>query len=167
MVTALITCSFMMRNTSPIGWIPLLAIKCLYHGSFLPFFFSAFVIAIPIIAINVYLDSIFFDPSLSTWTFTGYNFLNVNLVEGVSSYFGEEPLYWYITHGLSQILLFNLPLGLIAPFYHIKAQRNEPGKERPYMAYYVLFYITVFSLIKHKEARFLLPALPFIFLMIG
>jgi len=35
------------------------------------------------------------------------------------------------------------------------------------MAYYVLFYTVVFSLIKHKEARFLLPALPFIFLMIG
>lgn len=119
-ITALITTSFMMRNTSPIGWIPLLAIKVLYHESFLPFFFSAFVIAVPIIALNVLLDSLFFDPSLQTWTFTGYNFLNVNLVEGVSSYFGEDPVWWYITHAMSMILMFFVPLGWIAPFYHIK-----------------------------------------------
>mmetsp|Transcript_102605 Transcript_102605/g.141885 ORF Transcript_102605/g.141885 Transcript_102605/m.141885 type:complete len:139 (-) Transcript_102605:36-452(-) len=91
-VTALITFSFMMRNTSPIGWIPLLAIKVLYNQSFLPFLVAAFIIAVPIIGINVLLDSYFFDPTLSTWTFTGYNFLNVNLVEGISSYFGEQPI---------------------------------------------------------------------------
>mmetsp|Transcript_18584 Transcript_18584/g.13340 ORF Transcript_18584/g.13340 Transcript_18584/m.13340 type:complete len:108 (-) Transcript_18584:431-754(-) len=33
------------------------------------------------------------------------------------------------------------------------------------MSIYVLFYLFVFSCIPHKEVRFLLPALPFIWLM--
>ena len=32
-LTATISLSFMMRNTSPIGWIPLLALKVLFDGS--------------------------------------------------------------------------------------------------------------------------------------
>lgn len=124
-VTALITFSFMMRNTSPIGWIPLLAIKCLYHNSFLPFLLAAFVVALPIIAFNVLLDSYFFDPSLETWTFTGYNFLNVNLVEGISSYFGEEPMIWYLDTAFYDIFFEYYPLALIAPFFHIIAVHQK------------------------------------------
>ena len=31
----------------------------------------------------------------------------------------------------------------------------------PYMSYYTIFYVLIFSAIPHKEQRFLLPILPF------
>lgn len=55
--TALLTISFMMRNTSPVGWIPLLFIKVIYDGAFRPFLIALFIIAIPIVIGCVYLDS--------------------------------------------------------------------------------------------------------------
>lgn len=129
------------------------------------YFFAAAVIAIPIIAVNVLLDSLYFDPSLKTWTLTGYNFLQANIVEGVSKYFGEDEWHWYLTNALAQLFVELYPLALLAPFYHILASKKS--KQWPYMSMYVIFYILVFSLIPHKEARFLLPALPFMLLMIA
>jgi hypothetical protein len=40
-------------------------------------------------------------------------------------------------------------------------------KQPPYLVYMCIFYITFFSLLGHKENRFLLPILPFLFLMTG
>jgi len=37
----------------------------------------------------------------------------------------------------------------------------------PYAAYYAIFYIQFFSIVKHKEERFLLPAWQFLCLMLG
>ena len=59
-LTATITLSFMMRNTSPVGWIPLLAFKVLFEGSFPPFFMALIVVAIPVIAITIFLDTLYF-----------------------------------------------------------------------------------------------------------
>ena len=95
-----------MRNTSPVGWIPLLFIKVFRDGAFLPFLFAAFTVAIPLIFGCVYLDSIYymgantssFGTSLDArdhnkkfeWTVTSYNFLKVNVIEGLSKYFGDH-----------------------------------------------------------------------------
>mmetsp|Transcript_18583 Transcript_18583/g.13337 ORF Transcript_18583/g.13337 Transcript_18583/m.13337 type:complete len:128 (-) Transcript_18583:735-1118(-) len=123
-VTALITISFMMRNTSPIGWIPLLAVKVLYNQSFLPYLMAAFIIAVPIIGLNVLLDSLYFDSSLKTWTITGYNFMHVNLFEGVSKYFGEDAWHWYIMRCPKEISQILYPFFYVAPFYHIYAAKK-------------------------------------------
>ena len=40
-------------------------------------------------------------------------------------------------------------------------------EQTPYIAYYTIFYILVFSLIPHKEARFLVPVIPFLLLLTG
>lgn len=37
----------------------------------------------------------------------------------------------------------------------------------PYMTYYCLFYLIFFSMIGHKEERFMLPAFPFLMVMLG
>jgi hypothetical protein len=92
-MTALISIAFMMRNTSPIGWIPLLAHKVLFKGSLPPFIISAILVAVPIIAFCTYVDSWFYGGD--DWTFTGINFLRVNVLHGLSKYFGEDPWYWY------------------------------------------------------------------------
>jgi hypothetical protein len=58
--TALLTLGFMMRNTSPVGWVPLLMIKIVRDGSFLPFLMSGILVAIPLIFATIYLDSVYY-----------------------------------------------------------------------------------------------------------
>lgn len=58
--TILLTISFMMRNTSPVGWVPLLFLKVKNDGAFLPFLLSGIFFALPIIALCIYLDSVYY-----------------------------------------------------------------------------------------------------------
>ena len=74
----------MMRNTSPVGWIPLLLLKIVQNQSFKAFIISGFLVAIPIAAICIGLDTLYFGGDKVT--ITSYNFMNVNLVEGLSKY---------------------------------------------------------------------------------
>ena len=50
-------------------------------------------------------------------------------------------------------------------FGHIKTAWSKG--QTPYLTYYNLFYFIVFSLIPHKEMRFLLPIIPFALLLTG
>ena len=97
-LTALISIAFMMRNTAVIGWIPLLAIKVVCEGSLLPFIMSALVVAIPIMAGSVAVDTWYYNSvdGSSDWVLTAYNFVQVNVVHSLSKYFGEDPAWWYM-----------------------------------------------------------------------
>lgn len=75
-LTALITISFVIRNTSPIGWLPILFLKIVNEGSFVPFLIAGFVVALPLLGISVLLDSLFF----GNLTFTSWNFVNINVL---------------------------------------------------------------------------------------
>jgi hypothetical protein len=50
----------MIRNTSPVGWIPLLLIKAIYSGSLIPFIKSGILVAIPIMFLSIVLDTLYF-----------------------------------------------------------------------------------------------------------
>lgn len=78
------------------GWIPLLAIKVFREGSLLPFILSAITVALPIIAGMVWLDTKFYGSD--EWVFTSYNFLEMNLIHGLSKFFGTDPWHVYILH---------------------------------------------------------------------
>ena len=56
----LLTIGFMMRNTSPVGWIPLLIVKIINEGAFVPFLISGIFVAVPLVVAIVYLDSIYY-----------------------------------------------------------------------------------------------------------
>ena len=119
--TMLLTIGFMMRNTSPVGWIPLLIVKIIDDGAFLPFLTSGIFVAIPLIIAIVYIDSVYYmgantsssGTSLDVrqhdkqfeWTVTGYNFLKVNVLEGLSKYFGDHELSMYIINFLPRTIM--------------------------------------------------------------
>lgn len=163
-LTALISMAFMMRNTSPIGWIPLLAHKVLFKGSLVPFILSGIFVAIPILALCTYVDTLYYGGD--KWVFTGLNFLRVNVMHGLSKYFGEERWYWYLEASAPLIYTVLYPLVLYANtvgHVSIQAKKGEPA----YLTYFTCFYVVFFSLIPHKEARFLLPLIPFTLLTTG
>jgi GPI mannosyltransferase 3 len=163
-LTALISLAFMMRNTSPIGWVPLLAYKVLYKGALLPFILSGIFVALPILALCTYVDTVYYGGD--EWIFTGINFLKVNVVHGLSKYFGEDPWYWYLLGSAPKIYTIMYPLVLYANSYgHFVLQKLK--SEPPYLTYYTVFYFAFVSLIAHKEHRFLVPLIPFTLLTTG
>lgn len=58
--TSLLTIGFMMRNTSPVGWIPLLLVKIINDGAFIPFLIAGIFVFLPLTFACVYLDSIYY-----------------------------------------------------------------------------------------------------------
>lgn len=157
-LTALITVSFMIRNTSPVGWVPLLAYKVLKEGSLVPFIISGIFVAIPLIGFLIFVDSQFYGSE--KWVLTSYNFLEMNLLHGLSKYFGEDgPLYYFIAGYPAIFTLLVLP-ALFSMFSHI-GFASQLGKV-PYCSFYVIFYLGFYTLIAHKEVRFLMPCIPFV-----
>ena len=71
----------MMRNTSPIGWVPLLAIKVIKEGSFVPFIVAGVFVALPIIFLSVAIDTKFYlgEVNGKEWVFTSWNFVQMNV----------------------------------------------------------------------------------------
>ena len=89
------TFSFIIRNTSPIGWVPILLIKAFELG-FLDIiklyvigFFTTFL---PLVIASVLLDSWYYN----SWTFVPWNFVRINVFEGLSQDFGSDPLLKYV-----------------------------------------------------------------------
>lgn len=153
----------MMRNTSPVGWIPLLAYKVLFEGALIPFIISGLFVALPIIFGCIYADTIYYGGS--DWVITSLNFLQVNLTNKISDYFGQDPFFMYIVYAAA-IFTVLLPLAFYATFInHIQVSK---AKQVPaYLSHYTIFYIGFFSLIVHKEMRFLLPILPFMTILLA
>ena len=109
-------------------------------------------------AIMIYIDSLYYGGD--EWTITSLNFLKVNVVESLSKYFGEDPWFWYVGVMGPAIFTIVYPFLLYANTVGHCCQAWSKGQV-PYLTYFTAFYVIVFSLIPHKENRFLLPILPF------
>ncbi|TPX42284.1 hypothetical protein SeMB42_g05200 [Synchytrium endobioticum] len=102
-----------------------------------------------ILGLNTILDYWFY----KKWTCTFYNFLRLNVVEGVSSYYGTHPWHWYATQGIPVVMGTHL-LAVIYTVLHptVRSHRNSLASAAGYT-------ILIYSLLPHKEFRFLLPLL--------
>jgi hypothetical protein len=163
-LTALITVAFVGRNTSVIGWIPLLAIKVLRDGALPPFILSAITVAVPVIGLTVLVDTAYYGSD--EWVVTSWNFLKVNLVENLSRYFGTDPWHEFMTSYCPRFFHVILPVVLYANTVG-HAQICWSKGQTPYMTYCVVFFVFVFSCIPHKEERFFVPIFPFTLLTTG
>lgn len=98
---AMLTVSFIMRNTSPVGWLPLLALKVFRDGAFIPLFMAALIIAVPILLGTVYMDSLYYSKDKEfRWVFTFWNFIRDNVLYGYSKYFGDSQFLEYMINFL-------------------------------------------------------------------
>ncbi|MEQ8186795.1 MAG: hypothetical protein ABRQ39_02390, partial [Candidatus Eremiobacterota bacterium] len=90
-------------------------------------------------------------------------YFRFNILENKSSaWFGSEPVYWYLKillvreHILEELLLFIFILFFIA------------GASRSIFCLSVfIFYLLCFSVISHKEFRFIIPLFPFVLILIS
>lgn len=92
--------------------------------------------------------------------------MKVNVLQGLSKYFGDHGHLVYLLEFLpADILRGIFPVAIGGTFIYVK-ESAELGRSAD-IFHMSAFYILFFSFIGHKEPRFLLPILPFIFLMSG
>ena len=76
MVAFCLSIALGIRNTSIIGWIPLLAIKLLQTKALVTFIKAAFFVALPTLLGIVIIDSLHY----RQLTITAYNFILINVL---------------------------------------------------------------------------------------
>lgn len=112
------------------------------------------------------LDTAFY----GTPTFTPLRFLHVNVFRSVSLFYGDNASHFYFTQGLPILLLTQLPFfldGLVLSFR--RATRPPMLDTRAMRSLRSALGLTVlaYSLLAHKEWRFLHPLLPIMQLFVG
>lgn len=151
-----VTLSVFVRPTSAIPWIPL----CLYHmkksthPTWELFLKRYLLIGFVVGTVTVAVDSFLHGKLL----LSPFEFLRFNVLKEVGSFYGEHPWYWYVNVGLPTVLgIGTLPFLLSV----VETVRNrQVFKERAVLLTTVVFTVTVYSLLPHKEFRFLLQILP-------
>ena len=156
--------SFVIRNTSPIGWLPILLAKAYEHGfrAVMTNYIIGFVfITLPIVGFSVWLDSSFY----GELTIVPWNFIKVNVFEGLSQTFGADPVHKYVSTEIP--IRFNgfFPCLLYGLWHHWRTARNK--NKSAYLLWFSVTVVGFLSLISHKEPKFLLPVFPVFFLFIG
>lgn len=163
-VISLQSLSFVIRNTSPIGWVPILLCKAweLGFAKVIRNYLIGFVIIfMPIFGITTCLDSYYY----GTLTIVPWNFIKVNVFLGLSQTFGSDPLLKYINQEIPLRFNILLPPLLFGILHHCRTSRNK--QSLPYLVIYSASIVLFLSLISHKEPKFLLPVFPPFFLIIG
>lgn len=105
----------MIRNTAPIGWIPLLLIKILYEKSFKAFFISGLTVGLLTLGICIGIDSLYYGGT--EIVITPYNFLKVNVLHNLSKHFGDDESYKYILIYLPTCFSVVYPVLLYGLYY--------------------------------------------------
>jgi phosphatidylinositol glycan class B len=99
-------------------------------------------------------------------TITSYNFLRVNILEGLSKQFGVDPMNNYVKVKLAEMLHIAYPIGIYAIVKYTRESLLSK-KQFPFIAVIIVSHIFIISMIAHKEQRFAFPILSLVFMLIG
>lgn len=166
LMVAAMTVSFIVRNTSPIGWPLLLLIKVVKDRSFLPFLFAGVTVFVPIMCLATFIDSWYYGFKEHFPVITALTFLNINLGKSLSNYFGTDPIQFYLTFALPTYFAVAIPFVYMSWFVYLKDMLLT-SKRIPYLLIIIGSYLAIYSLIPHKEVRFILPTIPFCILILA
>lgn len=144
----LLPLAFAVRNTAPIGWVPLFIIKVLSVKSIGNFIKAGVLWAIPTFLITLLLDSLYYRKLTST----AWNFFVINVLENRSAEFGVSSSLTFIDEYMPEALQLLVPFVMLGLIYYIY---EELYKRRvPYFVIFVAFYLIIISNVPHKEDRF-------------
>ncbi|TAQ85865.1 hypothetical protein B7494_g5802 [Chlorociboria aeruginascens] len=107
------------------------------------------------------------------WTFPPYQWYHFNVSQGLAVFYGRNVWHYYFSQGLPLLLTTYLPFALYA-LYILVINIRSPSKSI-YVAPDISFILTntlystliTFSLISHKEVRFIYPLLPILHILIA
>ncbi|XP_026537908.1 GPI mannosyltransferase 3 [Notechis scutatus] len=153
---ALVALACIIRPTAAIPWAPLLLWHFGKESNKRRFLWGAFL-PVGLIALggSLVVDRIFF----GKWVVVPLNFLKFNVLHDLAAFYGSHSWHWYFTQGLPVILGPHLPFFLHGCF-------SAPRKHRVFLVV-VLWTVTVYSVLRHKEFRFIYSILPICMLFCG
>ncbi|RZB38920.1 Glyco transf 22 domain containing protein [Asbolus verrucosus] len=91
---------------------------------------------------------------------TPYEFLKFNIFEDVASWYGSQPWFWYLSAGFPAILGIHFIPFILATLVILKNKEVHPNELA--LLGTIVFTLTIYSLLPHKEFRFLLSLLPLV-----
>ncbi|XP_008582490.1 PREDICTED: GPI mannosyltransferase 3 [Galeopterus variegatus] len=107
------------------------------------------------LSLSLIIDRIFF----GQWTLVQFNFLKFNVLQNLGTFYGSHPWHWYFSQG------FPIALGTHLPFF-IHGCFLAP-KRYQVLLLTVLWTLLIYSMLGHKEFRFIYPVLPFCMVFCG
>ncbi|KAI3634872.1 hypothetical protein MIR68_007253 [Amoeboaphelidium protococcarum] len=157
--------SFCIRPTSPIIWIYLFTMLMIRNVPFKMWFQVVTLCSIHgviVISLSTVLDTVFYSATTSSL----YNFIQFNLIQNLSSFYGIHSPWWYMTSGLPTILLTFSPFSYLAVIVNIfGAGQRESSTLSSSMqqqqqilldcSWSLILTVGMLSLVQHKEFRFL------------
>ncbi|XP_052866537.1 GPI mannosyltransferase 3 [Anopheles cruzii] len=148
--------SFFLRPTSVIPWVPLCVyhIKKSSHPTWELLLKRYLLVGLLVGVVNIAVDSYFH----GAFVVTAYEFLHHNVLQGVGSFYGEHPWYWYVSTGLPIVLGVGIVPFVLACYDTVRNRQVYP--QRMVLLSSILFTVALYSVLSHKEFRFLLPVLP-------
>ncbi|XP_002976970.2 GPI mannosyltransferase 3 [Selaginella moellendorffii] len=91
------------------------------------------------------------------WIFVPLRFFQFNFLSGGGDFYGSHPWHWYFTQGFPAMAFTHLPLAVLGIWW----------SREWFLAGLVAWILFTYSLLGHKEFRFVLPALPLAMLFAG
>lgn len=139
---------FLLRPTSAVTWAFFAITHILDTKKRVAFLIEASIISLSVLAVGAAIDAAYYGDFVSPlWSFIRFNFLSSG-----AAHYGSHPWHWYLSNGIPMLLgPFMLPfvIGLLG----VRHENQRLGG-------LILTNVLAFSLIGHKEARFLMPLIP-------
>ncbi|KAI4724151.1 hypothetical protein E4T49_08121 [Aureobasidium sp. EXF-10728] len=120
---------------------------------------EAVISGVSIVAISLASDRLYY----GGWTFPPLRFIYFNVVQSLAVFYGRNRPDYYLTEGLPLILTTTLPFaawGCWSAFTNNTRYDSDCQKVIRPLAISTFVFVTVMSLIAHKEVRFIYPLLP-------
>jgi len=144
----------MVRPTAVVIWIPLCVYHCVLSYHKMTVVIKNYIlVGLVVAAAATMLDTYFYGKI----TFTPLGFLQANIMNDISVFYGTHPLHWYITVGIPVVLGCHLVPFLLGAFKALTYDRINVEK---ILLFAVIWTVAILSLVRHKEVRFLLPLFP-------
>ncbi|KAG8372474.1 hypothetical protein BUALT_Bualt12G0069900 [Buddleja alternifolia] len=143
-----------IRPTSAITWIYVGLLELFLSSDMLKF------VALEVVSIGGLVLGLTFllDHQIyGSWVNVPLNFLKFNFLSSGGDYYGTHPWHWYLTQGFTVMIFTYLPFSLAGVI--ISKQWKVSGL--------IAWVLGAYSLLGHKEFRFVLPVLPMALMFSG
>ncbi|XP_034536330.1 GPI mannosyltransferase 3 [Notolabrus celidotus] len=152
----LVALAVIIRPTALIVWFPLLMYHFCQEEDKLRLITHNYIpLGAVAVVLSTVIDCIFYEKL----TLVQFNFLKFNIFHGVADFYGSHPWHWYLTQGFPVVIGPHLPL-----FLH---GCSLAFKKYKILLVSIVWTVLVYSLLPHKEFRFIYPVLPFCMFFCG
>ncbi|CAI9108412.1 OLC1v1007995C1 [Oldenlandia corymbosa var. corymbosa] len=143
-----------LRPTSAIIWLYVGVLELLSTRHRVKLIFcEAVPIGALVLGLTLLLDRLMY----GSWVFVPLNFLMFNFLSSGGDYYGTHPWHWYFTQGFTVMLLTFLPF-MVAGIVMSKKWK---------LSGLIAWVLGIYSILGHKEFRFVLPVLPIALMFSG